>query len=371
MSLGQRTTLKATFTKCFGALLVFFMFARNAVTASKLSGLGQEFLRGNLVASRRGVKWNKSSPPFVYHPEYSCPWPSNHRFPMWKFKGLFEVLCKDHIIREGEYFVPLDDPPHEWFTLVHDERYYKGFLDNTLTNDEWRRIGFRPGPGLVRRTRLEVAGTLLTAQLALQHGLACNLAGGTHHAHKGYGSGYTILNDLAITAKVLQESNIGVEKVLIVDLDVHQGDGTASIFEGDPSVFTFSMHCENNFPLRKMRSDLDVGLPPGTDDQEYMRVLQSNLERVLDEFPADLVLYDAGIDPYEGDRLGLLNISERGLYDRDSHTIRTCLGRGLPVACVIGGGYDDNAAALARRHSIVHRAAVRAWREMGVGKLVW
>eukprot|EP00638_Chattonella_subsalsa_P001073 CAMPEP_0117734534 /NCGR_PEP_ID=MMETSP0947-20121206/733_1 /TAXON_ID=44440 /ORGANISM="Chattonella subsalsa, Strain CCMP2191" /LENGTH=291 /DNA_ID=CAMNT_0005549335 /DNA_START=205 /DNA_END=1080 /DNA_ORIENTATION=+ len=290
---------------------------------------------------------------------------------MWKFKDLYDVLCQDGLISEHDYFAPYDDPPHEWFTTVHDLEYYHNFLQGKLTTEEWRRIGFQHSSPLVQRTRLEVAGTLLTAQLALRHGLACNLAGGTHHAHRSFGSGYTILNDLAITSKVLQRSGIGIDNILIVDLDVHQGDGTAAIFEDDPSVFTLSIHCEDNFPLRKMKSDLDVGLPPGCKDDEYMLALAENLQNVLNYFPADLVLFDAGVDPYEKDRLGKLQLTENGLFQRDLYTIRSCIERGIPIACVIGGGYDEDPLALAYRHSIVHRAAVQVWEDLRMQDMEW
>ena len=215
---------------------------------------------------------------------------------------------------------------------------------------------------LILRTRLEVSGTVRTVELALEHGIAANLAGGTHHAHRSFGSGFTILNDLAIAARWAQRE-AGVQRIAIVDLDVHQGDGTATIFAGDDSVFTLSMHCGSNFPFRKATSDLDVDVPRDTADKEYLALLSDTLPGVLDDFAPQLVLYDAGVDTYEGDQLGHLKLTHAGLYKRDLYVVDTCISAGIPVACVIGGGYDRDRRALARRHGLVHRACARIWRE--------
>ena len=321
-------------------------------------------------------------PPFVYHPAYTAPdWPENHTFAMWKFEDAAQCLLDDGVVRSpGDFFAPEEPIPDDMFLLAHDRAYYEAFVDDTLEPALRRRIGFTQRPSheaLVRRTRLEVAGTLLTARLALEHGIAANVAGGTHHAHRAWGSGYTALNDLAITALALVDEGC-VERVAVVDLDVHQGDGTAEILGGSSSgsggpFFTFSMHCEDNFPLKfhaphlgNDRSDLDVGLPSGTGDEAFMAALRAHLgPTVLDGFKPDLVLYDAGIDPFGGDRLGKLELTEEGLYRRDLFVISECARRGVPVACVIGGGYDRNRAALAKRHTIVHRAARDAWLSAG------
>jgi acetoin utilization deacetylase AcuC-like enzyme len=208
----------------------------------------------------------------------------------------------------------------------------------------------------VNRTCVAVGGTILTAQLALSHGLACNTAGGTHHAFPSYGSGFCIFNDLAIAARVLQKLGL-VQKVLIVDLDVHQGDGTALIFQADPSVFTFSMHCEVNFPGTKQKSDLDVPLPVGMEDDAYLQTLAEYLPDLLSNVKPDLVLYDAGVDPHAGDRLGKLSLTDTGIFRREMQVLSTCVSSGYPVACVIGGGYADDLKSLVYRHSLVHRAA--------------
>jgi acetoin utilization deacetylase AcuC-like enzyme len=205
-----------------------------------------------------------------------------------------------------------------------------------------------------------VGGTILTAQLALQYGLACNTAGGTHHAFPSYGSGFCIFNDLAIAARLLQRQKL-VQSILIVDLDVHQGDGTALIFQDDPTVFTFSMHCQENFPGTKQQSDLDVPLPEGMEDDAYLQTLANYLPDLLSQVRPDLVLYDAGVDPHLGDRLGKLALTDSGLFRRDMQVLTTCLSQGYPVACVIGGGYAEDMLALVYRHSLLHRAASEAY----------
>ena len=242
-------------------------------------------------------------------------------------------------------------------------------MDGTLGEQAERRIGFGAEmrtDGLKLRTRLECSGTVLTTELALKNGLAANLAGGTHHAHAGFGSGFTILNDLAV-ATAWARTHTPVERVLIVDLDVHQGDGTAAIFADEPDVFTFSMHCGANFPFRKTASDLDVDVERGTGDSAYLALLADALPRLLEEHRPQLVLYDAGVDVFERDQLGYLEVTHAGIWRRDSYVIDTCVAAGVPIACVIGGGYDRDARALARRHGLVHRAAARVWKERGLG----
>lgn len=313
------------------------------------------------------------APPMVYHPNYSCAWPEKHRFPMRKFSDLYNVVTENgpnQILKSiQELFCP-QHLPDDTFTVVHSPEYYYGFVNKELPPEAMRRIGF-PVPhsdGLIARTRLEVAGTLLTARLALEYGLACNLAGGTHHAFRDYGSGYTILNDLAVTAKALQRDE-SVGQIAIIDADVHQGDGTASIFANDDSVYTCSFHCEDNFPNIKQESDLDIGFPSGTGDAEFMPVFRAGVERVLSTCHPEIVLYDAGVDMYKGDGLGRMALSEAGLLERDIFLIRTCVEQGIPVCCVIGGGYDFNAQRLANRHAIIMRAAVHVWREKRMSEM--
>ncbi|MHC5820605.1 MAG: histone deacetylase family protein, partial [Nostoc sp.] len=225
-----------------------------------------------------------------------------------------------------------------------------------------RRIGLPWSPALANRTCVAVGGTILTAKLALSQGLACNTAGGTHHAFPSYGSGFCIFNDLAIACRVLQKLGL-VQKILIVDLDVHQGDGTAFIFQDDESVFTFSMHCEVNFPGTKQNSDLDVPLPVGMEDDAYLQTLANYLADLLSKVKPDLVFYDAGVDPHIGDRLGKLALTDAGIFRREMQVLSTCMSSGYPVACVIGGGYADDMKSLVWRHSLLHRAASEVYQQ--------
>ncbi len=299
----------------------------------------------------------------VYSPKYSPKaWPPTHRFPMGKFAALRRALDDGAVLRgvPHAYHVPdhLDD---EEFERTHDAEYYRAFKQQRLAPDLERRIGFREHtrhPDVIERTRLECAGTVLAAHLALEHGVACHLAGGTHHAHADAGSGFCILNDLAIAASYARR-RLGVSRVLVVDLDVHQGDGTARLLADDAGAFTLSVHCADNFPLRKAASDLDVPLPAGCGDAAYEAALAPALVGVLDSFRPQLVLYDAGVDVWEGDALGGLALSHAGIYKRDSYVFRECAKRHVSVASVIGGGYDRDVAALGRRHSLMVRAAAR------------
>lgn len=293
--------------------------------------------------------------PLVYHPDYVVPLPPSHRFPMAKFQLLYDILLTDRVARPEQFHLP-GRPPQEWIELVHTPDYVQAYSQGTLDAKAQRRIGLPWSPALVNRTCVAVGGTILTAKLALQHKIACNTAGGTHHAFPSYGSGFCIFNDLAIAARLLQQLGL-VRTVLIVDLDVHQGDGTAAIFQNDASVFTFSMHCQVNFPGTKQQSDLDVPLPEGMEDEEYLRTLADYLPDLLSQVRPDLVFYDAGVDPHHSDRLGKLALTDTGLFQRDRYVLSSCLSQGYPVACVIGGGYADDLFALAYRHSLLHRAA--------------
>jgi acetoin utilization deacetylase AcuC-like enzyme len=299
--------------------------------------------------------------PLVYHSDYSVPLPSTHRFPMVKFKKLHDLLLRDRVVHPDQFHAP-DRPEPKIIAQVHCPDYIAAYCDGTLDAKAQRRIGLPWTPELAARTCIAVGGTLLTAQLALEHGLACNTAGGTHHAFPTYGSGFCIFNDLAIAARTLVNQGL-VQKILIVDLDVHQGDGTAYIFANDPAVFTFSMHCGVNFPGTKQQSDLDVALPEGMEDAEYLQTLDRYLPDLLSQVKPDLVLYDAGVDPHLADRLGKLALTDSGLYRREMQVLSTCLSAGYPVACVIGGGYADDLDALVFRHSLLHRAASEVYQQ--------
>lgn len=301
------------------------------------------------------------SVPLVYHPSYSFPFPGRHRFPMEKFRLLHERLRDSGLAGAANLHRPGRARP-ALLSLAHCPDYLDRFLGNRLGEREAKRMGLPWSEDLVRRTCIAPMGTLLTAQLALKHGIACHLAGGTHHAHYHFGSGFCILNDLAITARALRAGGV-VKRVLIFDCDVHQGDGTAAILADDADLFTCSIHCEKNFPTRKSRSDLDVGLPVGLEDDGYLAVVEETLSDLLRQLKPDLVLYDAGVDVYTGDPLGRLAVSLAGLTERERRVLTLCRERGVPVATVIGGGYDDDRPALARRHALVVEAAHQLWRQ--------
>lgn len=293
--------------------------------------------------------------PIVYHPDYVAPLPPGHRFPMAKFGKVYEWLVRDGIAGLDQFHLP-ERAPLAWLHLAHAPEYVAAYCEGTLDERAMRRIGFPWNAALVNRTCLAVGGTVLTAQLALQVGLACSTAGGTHHAFYNFGSGFCIFNDLAIAARYLRQ-NGQARRVLIIDLDVHQGDGTAAILQQEADIFTFSMHCRDNFPFRKQQSDLDLELPVGAEDAHYLQTLAGALPALLQQVRPDFVFYDAGVDPHVEDMLGKLALTAEGLYQRDQYVLDLCLRQGIPVATVIGGGYQKDIDRLARRHCTVHRAA--------------
>lgn len=303
--------------------------------------------------------------PLVYHDDYSPPLPPGHRFPMEKFR-----LLRDHLVASGiardETLQRPELCPAETLELAHDPGYVARYCSGEMSREELRRLGLPWSPELARRTLRAVGGSLLAAELALEHGLACHLAGGTHHAHRDHASGFCIFNDLALIALSLLESG-RVGRVLIYDCDVHQGDGTARILEGVPDAVTVSLHCEKNFPARKAQSDWDIDLPVGMGDAAYLKAVDDSLGYLLPLYQPDLVIYDAGVDVHRDDALGLLQLSDAGIAARDRAVLEHCLGRDIPVVGVIGGGYDQDRALLARRHGILHHCAHAAWQAHGLG----
>lgn len=293
--------------------------------------------------------------PLVYHPNYSCPFPTQHRFVMSKFRRLYDYCREQQLIHSANHFTP-QTASIEDLAIAHHTQYLRDLQEQTFDSKVWRRIGLPWSEGLIERTFTAPNGTLLTAQLALQQGMACHLAGGTHHAHYDFGSGFCLLNDLAYTAKTLQQQG-HIKRALIFDLDVHQGDGTAAILQDESDLFTCSIHCEKNFPFRKSVSDLDVGLEKGLADQGYLDIVDSTLKRLLEQVEPDIVLYDAGIDVWQDDELGYLDISQQGIEERDRLVLETCLQRHIPVLTVIGGGYDSDHQRLARRHASIIETA--------------
>jgi acetoin utilization deacetylase AcuC-like enzyme len=295
----------------------------------------------------------------VYHPAYSAPMPPGHRFPMHKYARLAQVLDEEGLI--GPEGLHIAEPASfDMLAAVHDPDYVRQVLDAALPPKVERVIGMPVTRGVSDRAQAAVGGTLLAARLALRHGLACNTAGGSHHANAQGGAGYCVFNDVAVVARALLDSG-EIRQALVVDLDVHQGDGTAFIFQDEPRVFTFSMHGQKNYPVRRGPSDLDIDLPDRTDDAAYLAELARVLPSLLQRVAPDLIFYNAGVDPHEGDRLGRLGLTDAGLAARDAYVLETSLPV-APVVGVIGGGYDDDIDRLARRHAILHRAAADAWR---------
>ena len=295
--------------------------------------------------------------PLITHPSYSYGFPPNHRFAMEKFQLLADYLRASGLLCDDNLFRP-SRAKQRWLERVHCADYIQRFIDNRWSEREIKRCNLPWSPGLVERSLISPAGTVLAAQLALHTGIACHLAGGTHHAHYNYASGFCVFNDLAITAELLLEEN-GLERVLIFDCDVHQGDGTAVLLADEPRAITCSIHAGNNFPFTKSLSDVDVALDDGVGDDDYLAAVERTLLQLLDQYQPQLVLYDAGVDIYAGDPLGRLQVSEAGLRRRDRWVLQTLVERNIPVATVIGGGYDDDRQALARRHAIVVEEAAQ------------
>lgn len=290
----------------------------------------------------------------VHHPDYSFDLPATHPFPMAKFRVLRRQLAAfDHRIR---WYQP-GMADRSALESVHTAGYLNALLTGELDDASQRRSGFPWSPALIRRIRLETGGTLLTARLALTEGVALNAAGGTHHAHADHASGYCLLNDLAVTAKTLL-SEQHVRRVLIIDLDVHQGDGTVRLLADEPNAVTLSVHAARNFPTRKAAGDEDIELESGLTDAAYLEVLSNRLPPAIDRVQPDLVIYDAGVDVHTADRLGHLSLSNEGLYRRDRYVIDTVRARGIPLAGVIGGGYDRDLEALCHRHRQLFVAAL-------------
>jgi len=272
-----------------------------------------------------------------YSDHFVLPLPEGHRFPMSKYSMLRERVAEEGICGPGELRTPRAVTDEE-ILRAHDPDYLGRVVSGTLTPKEMRRIGFPWSERMVERSRRASGGTLGACLAALQEGFAANLAGGTHHAFSGRGEGYCVFNDSAIAARAVQAAGL-VERVLVIDTDVHQGNGTAEILRGDDTVFTFSIHGAKNFPFRKEQSDLDAPLPDGIKDTSFLAALARGLEAALDAAGADLAIYLAGADPFVGDRLGRLSVSKAGLAERDRVVLESCRDRGIPVAVTMAGGY--------------------------------
>lgn len=290
----------------------------------------------------------------VHHADYDAKFPADHRFPMGKYSALMEALDRRGLTRRAALHVP--DPACEaWLKQAHDPCYVDQVISNTLPRSIEREIGFAVCARVARRARLAVSGTVLSARLALERGIACNTAGGSHHARRAQGAGFCTFNDVGVAGHVLLGEGVG--RILVVDLDVHQGDGTADIFADEPRVFTFSMHNERNYPLRKIASDLDIGLVDGIGDLAYLERLAEVLPDLARRVAPDLLFYNAGVDPHREDRLGRMKLTDAGLKKRDALVISHFRDRKIPVCGVIGGGYSRDVAALGARHAILFETA--------------
>jgi len=293
----------------------------------------------------------------AYHRDYFVALPPSHPFPMAKYPLLLERLLREGLVAPADLIEPaeaaLDD-----LRLVHSEEYLAQLAAGTLDAAAMRRIGVPWSAALWRRSRLAAQGTLEAARAALDDGMAANLAGGTHHAFAYHGEGFCVLNDVAVAVRALRRDG-RLRRALVVDLDVHQGNGTAAIFADDVDVFTFSMHGERNYPLQKMRSTMDVGLTDGVGDDEYLELLGRHLDDIFESFAPDLVFYLAGVDPARGDRYGRLALSDEGLAQRERQVLETCRALGRPLAITIAGGYAKTAERTAELHAIVFREAHR------------
>jgi len=275
-----------------------------------------------------------------YADEFVLPLPEGHRFPMAKYRMLREALLDTGRFDAADFCVP-DAADDDTLQLAHSADYVRRVVCGELAADEIRRIGFPWSAEMVERSRRSTGATIAACRSALTDGCAANLAGGTHHAHADFGSGFCVFNDAAVAARsMLREMR--VSRIAIVDCDVHQGDGTASILAGDPRVFTFSIHGAKNFPFRKQRSDLDIELPDDTTDPAYLAALSHGLETVLAHAQPQLVIYLAGADPFEGDRLGRLAVTRDGLACRDQMVFDACLAKQIPLAIAMAGGYAND-----------------------------
>ncbi|MBU3021830.1 histone deacetylase [Aestuariibacter sp. A3R04] len=293
--------------------------------------------------------------PLVFHPIYSqLNLPVRHRFPIQKYQGIYDALLKKGV--SSAAFSQPKAVTEQQLAEVFCPQYVRALCHGQLDEKAMRRIGFPWSSQLIQRSLTAVGGTCQTAHLAAEHGIALNLTGGYHHGFRDFGSGFCLFNDLYFAAQQMLK-RIAVDRVMVIDCDVHQGDGTAKLAENDARIFTLSVHCERNFPHRKQQSDVDIGLEKGTTDAEYLETLEQALILAFRQCAPDFVIYDAGVDVHEDDDLGLLNVSTQGVYERDKLVLDWCQREGIPVACVIGGGYQRDIGALVNVHLQLFRAA--------------
>lgn len=287
--------------------------------------------------------------------KYVLPLPPNHRFPMSKYELLPHQLLYEGTIRQENLFAPasLDE---KWILLTHDAEYWKRLSCLSLTAKEVRKTGFPLTQHLIDREVVIAEGTRTATEFALNYGIAMNIAGGTHHAFTDRGEGFCLLNDIAIAANYLLHEHLA-SKILVVDLDVHQGNGTAQIFKNEPRVFTFSIHGANNYPLIKETSDLDIGLPDGSADDFYLKTLRTHLAKLLDSFNPDFIFYQSGVDILETDKLGKLSVTRQGCKQRDRIVLTAAFENKIPLVVTMGGGYSPDFRDIIEAHANTYRLA--------------
>ena len=289
----------------------------------------------------------------AYHPIYNHPLKAGHRFPMEKYDLLPQQLLIEGTCTDANFFEP-EIPNNKYFFSVHDANYFFDLLNITLDQSAARKIGFPLSEVLIDREMIIADGTMKASEFALQHGVAMNIAGGTHHAFSNRGEAFCMLNDQAIAAKYLQRKGL-IKNVLIVDLDVHQGNGTAEIFSADPSVFTFSMHGKSNYPFKKEKSDLDIALEDEATDVLYLQILKDVLPKLIQQEKPDFIFYLCGVDVLKTDKLGKLSLTLEGCKERDRYVLQTCFDNKIPVMCSMGGGYSKEINTIVTAHANTFR----------------
>ena len=292
--------------------------------------------------------------PVVNHKDYEAQLNDDNKFPIKKFGELAKALIKNKIVKN--FYIP-EPCSVETLKEAHTEDYINKIKNKTLDKNEIRKIGFPLVDSVVRRSFIATGGTVLATKLALNYGIACNTAGGSHHATSNEGAGFCVFNDVAVAAKYLTSRGLA-NKILIIDLDVHQGNGNSEIFKNDNQVFTFSMHSKVNYPAKKSVSDLDIELEENLEDREYIDILKNNL-KYLNEIEFDFVFYIAGVDIHYNDRLGKLKISDNGIFERDELVIDNFFSNKIPICGVLGGGYNEDFNKLVELHSSLHKTCAK------------
>ncbi|MDN3670924.1 histone deacetylase [Echinicola jeungdonensis] len=291
----------------------------------------------------------------AWSPIYSHPLPKGHRFPMEKYELLPEQLLYEGTIEKDNLFEPIA-LENKWITNTHQPAYFKKLSDLDLTKSEIRKTGFPLSRGLIDREVHIMHGSVQASLFALEYGIAMNIAGGTHHAFSDRGEGFCLLNDIAISANYLIANKLS-RKILVVDLDVHQGNGTAEIFGEEPQVFTFSMHGASNYPMKKEKSDLDVELPDKTGDDLYLKTLDRHLKKLLESVAPDFIIYQSGVDVLSTDKLGRLSLSIEGCKRRDKMVLDLAFQNEIPIMCCMGGGYSEKISHIVEAHANTYRLA--------------